>query len=636
MKTMSRKRTSHALRLRAAGFGLVYILIGMVVAGGVIGFIRPHAVAPGASDQRVAAKLDGTKKLYSSDEQPTFQLQLQPAATSMLDAWLEPQVWADSLPKVTVSYGGHLVDDVQATATPVDNGYRITLKQDQGHLKPGSYVVEAKGSTSQGSFDQTQTFAWGVLALNPTKASYLPGETAEIDMGVLSSTGHTICDAPVVLTITDPSGHASTPDVAQSGVCDGDTYVNAPDYTAHYTVGGVGKYNMELRLGGSSYVMSDTLTVSTNPLFTVERHGPSRIYPLSAYTMPITITPAHDFSGSVEETVPSSFAITEQGGANIHSGGDTQTITWQVDWKAGATYSLAYTFKAPPVSPAFYNVGPLTMHASGDKRALYSEPRRWQIASDAVITFIKQTVLQFGTAAQSFTLPVTSTAGDSLIMLMSTNATGCSDYLNGITDNGSNTWVNPPGGGCNTNPPSEAAGNISYYAMGYTMSAAATTSIVATIAGGVARKAGFNVVEFRNLDNSTSVDQSNAANNAASLTMTTPSITTTNAEDLIIGGISAGGSATPTETLTTAGFTSLTDFPPSTVQNGSAAYRMVHGTGAYSISWTSSNSFGYGTGIMAFQGATGYSTGCVSTVDDQMRGGESFCNGVKAGFFWAQ
>ncbi len=68
-------------------------------------------------------------------------------------------------------------------------------------------------------------------------------------------------------------------------------------------------------------------------------------------------------------------------------------LRWHTKIKKGETKTLAYTFKAPNISPEFYFLGPLSFIESktevGAGVFSYEEPRQWQIAADAAITFEK-------------------------------------------------------------------------------------------------------------------------------------------------------------------------------------------------------------------------------------------------------
>ncbi|MDO8269414.1 MAG: M23 family metallopeptidase [Candidatus Levybacteria bacterium] len=62
--------------------------------------------------------------------------------------------------------------------------------------------------------------------------------------------------------------------------------------------------------------------------------------------------------------------------------GSYKVISWKVSVKKGENITLGYTFKAPPVSPQFYLLGPLEFEE--ESRVVFKEARQWQIAADVV------------------------------------------------------------------------------------------------------------------------------------------------------------------------------------------------------------------------------------------------------------
>lgn len=69
-------------------------------------------------------------------------------------------------------------------------------------------------------------------------------------------------------------------------------------------------------------------------------------------------------------------------GATTAKDSEVKIITWKVDIKAGESFTLAYNFKAPNISPEFYTVGPARFLEEGEK-IVFAESRRWQIAVDS-------------------------------------------------------------------------------------------------------------------------------------------------------------------------------------------------------------------------------------------------------------
>jgi hypothetical protein len=211
-------------------------------------------------------------------------------------------------------------------------------------------------------------------------------------MAALNDVGHTLCDAPLELVVIDPLGEEmiyTTDDgtIRKSGLCEGDTFVDVPDYSVFYTVSGVGKYTMLLTNLDNGFEMEDSFEVRENVPFVVERKGPTRIYPPAIYEILITLEARQDFKGDVYEYLPSSFkimdvqqemtampSVAEGGnieflGSSVSYGGssaaeeeNTQKMLWFADMHAGDKITLRYTFDAPDISPEFYLLGPLEFY----------------------------------------------------------------------------------------------------------------------------------------------------------------------------------------------------------------------------------------------------------------------------------
>ncbi|MFA6511982.1 MAG: right-handed parallel beta-helix repeat-containing protein [Patescibacteria group bacterium] len=261
--------------------------------------------------------------------------------------------------------------------------YRIDETQ---FTQPGQYQVQIEITQDGETYLITQDFTWGVLALNVLKSVALPGETVNAGMAVLTPGGNTLCDAELELIVTSPSGTRETfrttdGTIALSSECGPETVTNVPDYAASFTAIEVGLHGLALtaRTEYGEYTITDALDVRASVPFDVTRLGPTRIYPEADYTMYMEVVPTQDLLGTVEEFVPAGFVL-----SNVSDGGEERAISdaqkavrWLVDWKAGQSYTLSYTFDAPNVSPEFYLLGPATFGAS------FVEARQWQIASDA-------------------------------------------------------------------------------------------------------------------------------------------------------------------------------------------------------------------------------------------------------------
>ena len=250
-----------------------------------------------------------------------------------------------------------------------DNKVKI-FQLDKRSFRPGLYRLKIKVKEGGEEFVQEEYFSWGVLAINFNKSIYLPEEKAYLQMGVLDNLGHTICDADLVLEITNPAGGKtilSTTDgnIIRNPECGPNNVIDTPDYFGYYQVAGTGIYQIKLTANTYNGIreITDQFEVRDWVPFDVERIGPTRIYPPVSYGMTLKIKVNQDFAGEVIEQIPASFELTgRETDAKLVRETDAKQIIWQVDWKAGETYELSYQFDAPDISPYLYLLGPLEFY----------------------------------------------------------------------------------------------------------------------------------------------------------------------------------------------------------------------------------------------------------------------------------
>ena len=291
---------------------------------------------------------------------------------------------------------------------------KVQIDKPSRSFKPGKYKLEVTFTTPAAVFVSEQDFNWGVLSINTNKSVFAPGDSAYLQMGVLNDAGHTLCNAGLDLTVTSPTGGAtafSTSDgsIIRDPQCGPDNVISVPDYYAHYLVpSSVGVYQMNLtaHTANGDKTITDSFTVSNDTSFSIERVGPTRIYPVATYPMTLHVISATNWQGTVTEQVPASFTITQpQYSAQydaLSTNGDTQTISWNVSLVAGQDTVLGYQFLAPPESPQFYLAGTASLVSSGGA-SVFTESRNWQIASDAACNATTTGTWGTGTDTASFT-----------------------------------------------------------------------------------------------------------------------------------------------------------------------------------------------------------------------------------------
>jgi hypothetical protein len=297
------------------------------------------------------------------------------------------------------------------------------------YIRPGLFDLLVQYQDEPSHIGEEE-FSWGVLAMNPDQAVYKPGQEANIDMAVLNERGNVVCDANLVLEITDPTGNTST-----KSTSDGSIEITSgcflletelPDYTTKYKTSAAGTYNIRLTATteNGSYTITDKFTADPDSPFYVKRTGPTRIFPPKTYTMNLSIE-ANQNASKIIETVPNNFTVDTSPEFSLSQSGK-KTITWNKEIKKGDIVDLSYKFKGPEISPALFFVGPMQIGS-------WKEPRVWQIASDA-IAFVDAA----NNAARNTTTVTisgwTATSGNLLVVI-------CSSDVNSIN------FANPSEGG---------------------------------------------------------------------------------------------------------------------------------------------------------------------------------------------
>jgi len=294
-----------------------------------------------------------------------------------------------------------------AFAEVVNGQPMIRVTKPETAFRPGAYELHVDILKGDTVLSASQTFTWGVLAVNTDKTVYYTGESAYLQMAALTSTGNTFCNADLILEIESPTGNISTfatGDGTMSAVspCIPNNVTDNPDFFAHYSVFDIGTYHMTLVNILNGYQITDTFEARENIPFEVSRIGATRINPFkSQYTMRIGVKAKQDFSGDIIESVPKDFVVSEADSTigshvpfHIEEVTGEKYLVWSVDMKTDDAFTLAYTYDAPKISPQFYLLGPLRFEDSknwiknitdglfGDA-AVFKEARRWQLASDA-------------------------------------------------------------------------------------------------------------------------------------------------------------------------------------------------------------------------------------------------------------
>lgn len=205
------------------------------------------------------------------------------------------------------------------------------------------------------------------------------------------------------------------------------------------------------------------------------------------------------------------------------------------------------------------------------------------------IALVRQRTGGTPAAASTLTVPIASGAGNALVATIAVQA-GTTTKVSVVTDSAGNPWTLGPVG--------LLAGSNTRVETWHSTGAAPVAGV--TVHLSAADLASANVSEWSGVATAQAVDAFAGQGNASSTTAATPSIATTNANDLVLGAINFPRAAT--STLGTAGFTALDNFNASTV-SGRAAYRVVSATGSQSLAWTLSAASPTGAAVLALKAA---------------------------------
>lgn len=302
---------------------------------------------------------------------------------------IKPVISVGKVPPIVVfeDYSGNQVQAEYKIVEVGSTGYSVTVTPKT--LPPGEYRAKLGVYKDGIYFEQQQRFVYGVLAVNTNKATYLPGEMVNMHMAALRNDGHTICDADLDLIIVNPKGVETKLDVYQSGKCLRNNVTDVPDYSSLFQTEIIGEYKVLLSNKLNGYKIEDSFHVVDSLPFSIERLGPTRIYPFVPYDFRIKVKANEAYHGSIVERVPKSFVINRE--TSIVDG--LKEIKWDVNLAKGEEAEFIYSFDAPDVSPELYFLGHLEI---GD----YKEARQWQIAGDA-----DQTVVFTTPGSTNWTIP---------------------------------------------------------------------------------------------------------------------------------------------------------------------------------------------------------------------------------------
>ena len=340
------------------------------------------------------------------------------------------------------------------------------------------------------------------------------------------------------------------------------------------------------------------VTVDGSRVTVTPTDSQGRTFDVQNYVFPDDPSPSPP--DSAPPTAPSGLAATAMSSTNVAlswtaSSDDVAVAGYEV-YRDGA---LVTTTSGTGTGYTDAGASPNTTHTYA-VRALDAAGNRSSFSDSATVTtppegagpaiaLVKQATASTPASTSSFTVPITSTSGHTLVASIAVQA-GTTTSVSSVIDSAGNTWTKGPVG--------FLSGSNTRVELWYRTAAAPVASVTVNLSA--ADLASANVSEWGGVAAAGALDLHKAQGNVSSTTAATPAISTTNANDLIVGAINYPLSVS--STLVGAGFSSLDDFTVSTVK-GRAAYRIVSATDSYSVAWSLSGASTSGAAILALKAA---------------------------------
>ncbi|MBI2597991.1 MAG: hypothetical protein HYW50_02240, partial [Candidatus Diapherotrites archaeon] len=257
--------------------------------------------------------------------------------------------------------------------------------------------------SEDGFVEESQSFEWGLIAVNSRKSIYRPNETAEFEIVVLDRESFGVAGASVTLAVVFPNGETHYLSTENGEVL---KTTSSGIYVSKMQVLGEGTYNVfaQAKAPNIDSSIQTSFEVRQNFSFDIERITPTKIDPAN---QPNNVKFAIDdfikaSKISVREFVPKEFEVFAKKKIVEHKEGDdeakiiahptaiiTETETEKIiEWKnvelENGALTLEYDYSVPDKKPWLYNLGPIEIIYSQDQNEMsFFEARSWMVAVDA-------------------------------------------------------------------------------------------------------------------------------------------------------------------------------------------------------------------------------------------------------------
>jgi hypothetical protein len=386
------------------------------------------------------------------------------------------------------------------------------------------------------------------------RLSIAGGITSGSTVRWLSNNGSTTTTSVLATDPTSGATYSATKTVPLSGTS---TYVRAEVRSSSGTIRGMTQAIVFKRTGASD---------TTPPTVSV-----------TAPSDGATVSNTVDVNASASDNVGVASVQFTLDGANL--GAADTSVPYTVSWNTTTATNGPHTLRAIARDSAGNSTTSAVVNVTVNNASV----------PPGSITLVGQRTAALTASGTTLSVLVPATAAGNALVASFAVAAGSSKSVTAVTDSSGGTWTKGPVG-------YQSGSNTRVELWYRTGVPAGITSVTATLSPAGVFSA--NVSEWSGVASASPLDVQGSRGNAAATAAATPALSTTHADDLVIGAINYPGTAT--SSLSSSGFTALSPYNAGSV-NGRAAYRTVSSTGTYQATWTLSAAAASGGAILALK-----------------------------------
>src|SRR5574337_582199 len=346
----------------------------------------------------VTPSINATQKSYSITESPDFQYQyftdaqIHKLAKTIKQSSKKSQIssWQDSEKTIHVDVIGPdgKTISTKSIINEIRQGkYDIKVSPERS-AHPGTYTIKITMIKDGKKFVSTNQYSWGLVSLNTNKSIYKPGEVANFTIVVLNSTGNSVCNSNISMTIKNPKSGITTLSSGNGIVPQSECGL----YSANYTTNTEGNYTVNISASTQTGVtiFATSFLVQSVFQYDIIRKADSKIDPIDDPNYFNVTINVKSFNGSgpvtIQESVPSVFNVTTDG--KVSQVNDTKIITWDKSFDLQNSTSVSYSYSVPLQYPQLYALGKVQINQAN---STFTEARNWYVAVDPATTQVDTT-----------------------------------------------------------------------------------------------------------------------------------------------------------------------------------------------------------------------------------------------------